>query len=477
MRPSEFSEDSDDADDESQSNSEHLEMPIRRTTALLKEPIPQGRRLSQRSPPVPPTLQLRRTSNSSASGLRVVSGLSGIPNTPPQFAQLTNPGPVSAAPPFLTTAQAVVTDLPFAPTIVGSTSSAIEKITRLQSGEIGLDDRPRKTTSTSDSTSPADERAENSSTMSWKPISLENTRYALNYEAQDMIRRLSNGPTGLLKRASSPSPPTMPSGWARPERSTRTMQKQVMLRDLELEALEQHHGLYSPMITRPESRSDYFSAPMQDTSSPSLEEDPFLNPNPRLNSELRRIEKELNNLKKFSDPVASALQRLAERKGIGSPTLPTSNPLKQDDSKMSLPSSWRKRFSPDKRDLQLDPSTSKGSIVSPLHTQSPHDSIQSQNERHERDINVLNGDQESRLREVTKQLWYSWPERKIPQEAEEAEQSEDKPTEQDANTVTSVSPVESRTSRSQSPVERRLFGSGLRQTWGSALALAGLRSS
>src|SRR5947207_6112090 len=132
-----------------------------------------------------------------------------------------------------------------------------------------------------------------------------------------MIRRLSNGPPGALRGTASPSLPSGPSGWTRPlEHITRTMQKQVIYRDLLQEATEQHHGVFSPMITRPDSRSDYFSAPPSDnTANTSLEDDPFLNTMSRLNSELRRITKEHDNVRKFSDPVADALQRLAERRG------------------------------------------------------------------------------------------------------------------------------------------------------------------
>jgi hypothetical protein len=87
--------------------------------------------------------------------------------------------------------------------------------------------------------------------------------------------------------------------------------------------------------------------------------------------------------------------------------------------------------------------------------------------------------EESRLREVTKQLWNSWPERPLQQEPEESEQAEEEAS-TEAETLnassTSLSPPTTRDSRPQSPAERRVFGSGLRTTWGSALALAGIRS-
>ena len=293
-----------------------------------------------------------------------------------------------------------------------------------------------------------------------------------------MIRRLSNGPPGALRRTSSPSPPPVPSGWTRPERITRTMQKQVIYRDLLQEAADQHHGVYLPMITRPDSRSDYFNVPpTDDPANTSLEDDPFLNTMPRLNSELRRITKELDNVRKFSDPVAGALQRLAERKGLGSPIMSTATPPGRSDSLLSLASSWKKRFSPEKRGSL--PETSPGESSRSPHRRedfspsstAPHDYHQS--------ADVFKGERESKLREVTRQLWESWPERPTLHESEEVEQIEEQTKEQDSRSqsTTSISPTETRGSRSQSPVERRLFGSGLRETWGSALALAGLRHS
>ena len=326
MHSPESSDDDEDSQSESDSESDTYEM---------------GNRQKELRRPEPPTLQLRRTSTNSVSASSPrVSGLSGIAHTPPQFAQLTHPGPGPVAPPCLTTTSAVITDLPYAPTSSGSLSSVRERITRLRHGDIGLDDPPKgQTESTSaDSSSPVDERSSTAATTAtFKPVSLENTRYALNHQAQDMIRRLSNGPPGALRRPSSPSPPSGPSGWTRPsERITRTMQKQVIYRDLLQEATEQHHGVFSPMITRPDSRSDYFAAPPSDNpSSASLEDDPFLNTMPRLNSELRRITKELDNVRKFSDPVADALQRLAERKGLGSPIMSTTTPQGRGDSLLS----------------------------------------------------------------------------------------------------------------------------------------------
>jgi hypothetical protein len=460
----ELSDDDDESQSESDSEDETIEMHS------------QQRELRR---PEPPTLQLRRTSTNSATASSPrVSGLSGIAHTPPQFAQLTQPGPAPVAPPFLTTTSAVITDLPYAPTTSGSSSLVRERITRLQHGDIGLD-HPQKghTESTSaDSSSPVEERSSATATTSTsKPVSLENTRYALDHQAQDMIRRLSNGPPGALRRSSSPSPPSGPSGWRPSERITRTMQKQVIYRDLLQEATEQHHGVFSPMITRPDSRSDYFSVPPSDNlPNTSLEDDPFLTTMPRLNSELRRITKELDNVKKFSDPIADALQRLAQRKGLGSPIMSTTNPQGRNDSLLSLTSSWKKRFSPDKRSALPDTAT-----VEPSRSPHPGEDFSSSSTAHDyqQGADVFRGERESKLREVTRQLWESWPERRTLQESEEVEQTEEQKTEQDARSqsTTSISPTETRGSRSQSPVERRLFGSGLRETWGSALALAGLR--
>ena len=459
------SDDDDDDESQSESDSEDETMEIHSKQRELRRPEP-------------PTLQLRRTSTNSATASSPrVSGLSGIAHTPPQFAQLTQPGPGPVAPPYLTTTSAVITDLPYAPTTSGSSSLVRERITRLQHGDIGLD-HPQKghTESTSaDSSSPVEERSSATTTTS-KHVSLENTRYALNHQAQDMIRRLSNGPPGALRRSSSPSPPSGPSGWTRPsERITRTMQKQVIYRDLLQEATEQHHGVFSPMITRPDSRSDYFSVPPSDNpSNTMLEDDPFLNTMPRLNSELRRITKELDNVRKFSDPVADALQRLAQRKRMGSPIMSTTNPPGRNDSLLSLTSSWKRRFSPEKRSTLPDTATIESS-------RSPHpgEDFSSSSTAHDyqQGADVFRGERESKLREVTRQLWESWPERRTLQESEEVEQTEEQKPEQDAHSqsTTSISPTETRGSRSQSPVERRLFGSGLRETWGSALALAGLR--
>lgn len=477
MLPPELSDDSD-----SDSETDRLEMRV--TKDLTLEP-PRERRPSTRSPPTPPTLQLRRTSTSTASATaispRAVSGLSAVAHAPPQFLQLTQPGPAAVAPPTLTTAQAVVTDLPYAHPTVGSSSSARERITQIQHGEIGLDDPPKRTTSTSDTTSPTEDRSSAPESSTWKPVSLENTRYALNYEAQDMIRRLSNGPSGMIQRTSSPSPPSVPSGWPRSGQITRTMQKQVMLRDLEREAAEQFHpiispenvrpGSLSPEITRPDSRSEsYFNAPLNTESNIPFDDDPFMNTYPRLNAELRRITKELNNVKRFHDPMTDALSRLAERKGMGSPVLATANPQRSNVTLLSLSSSWRKRLSPDKRDSPPQTASSR-------HNSPPsRSSTMPQDDHRHSDYEYIGED--SRLREVTKQLWNSWPEQPLQHEPEESEQAEEEAS-TEAETLnassTSLSPPATRDSRPQSSVERRLFGSGLRTTWGSALALAGLR--
>ena len=480
MRPLELSDDED-----TDSDTDRLEMRIIRD---LHVETPRARRPSNRSPPTPPTLQLRRTSTSttsaSAASPKAVSGLSAVAHAPPQFLQLTQPGPAPVAPPYLTNAQVIVTDLPYAHPTVGSSSSARERITQIQHGEIGLDDPPKRTTSTSDTTSPIEDKSSVTESSAWKPVSLENTRYALNYEAQDMIRRLSNGPPGMIQRTSSPSPPSMPSGWSRPGQITRTMQKQVMLRDLEREAAEQFHpilspeivrsGTLSPEITRPDSRADsYFNAPLNNESSASFDDDPFLNTYPRLNSELRRITKELNNVKRFHDPMTDALNRLAQRKGgMGSPVLATANPQRSNVTLLSLSSSWRKRLSPDKSDSPPQASSPKQDSPSSRSSTMPHE------EQRRSDYEYIG--EESRLREVTKQLWNSWPERPLQQEPEESEQAEEEASTEPETlnaSSTSLSPPATRDSRPQSPAERRVFGSGLRTTWGSALALAGIRSS
>jgi hypothetical protein len=91
-------------------------------------------------------------------------------------------------------------------------------------------------------------------------------------------------------------------------------------------------------------------------------------------------------------------------------------------------------------------------------------------------LSVFDGEHESKLREVTRQLWFSWPER--PTTVEHPEDSEDRTTEPDtmSQATDNASPTELRDPRLQRvSSERRSFGSGLRQTWGSALALAGLR--
>jgi hypothetical protein len=369
---------------------------------------------------------------------------------------------------------------------VGSLSSVKERLTQLQQGNLNFDDSPQnESTSNLDGETPANERiSANTGTSDGKPISLENTRYALSPEAHSMIRRLSNGPPGL-RRPSSPSPP-MPSGWTRSEKPTRTMQKQVMYRDLEQEAFESQQ--FSPMIIKPDSRNDYFVPDHHhDSATSGVEEDPFLSTYPKLNQELRRITKELNNVKKFSDPVADALQRLRERRGENSPiaNMPSSS---KNDSKFSLSGSWMKRFSPDRRD------TSSSSPVHPLRQNSlpsrlkeddDHNGESNDPNHEDGGVSVFNGEQESKLREVTRQLWFSWPERPTmtgTAAAAAAEDNDDRTSEfdivsrQSTNRGT-VSPTEVRDPRLQRVVsaERRSFGSGLRQTWGSALALAGLK--
>ena len=248
------------------------------------------------------------------------------------------------------------------------------------------------------------------------------------------------------------------------------------------------------MIVRPESRSDYFNVPMNSPGNGAdLNDDPFLNTFPRLNSELRRINKELSNVKKFSDPVAEALQRLAERKGDISPILSAANPA-NIDSKGSLSGSWMKRFSPERResspetslrrDSSPEASFRKNSLPSKLR-ETMSDSLHTDLNQDTQDdgVSVFDGEQESKLREVTRQLWFSWPERPGPPDSEAGE---DQCTETELAASTSatasesvasrsVSPTEVRDPRSLSPTLRKSLGSGLRQTWGSALALAGLK--
>lgn len=454
--------------DTSDDEEDRLEIrPLRRP--LLEEPTPRMRKPSERSPPTPPTLQLRRPSVTLPTlSPRPVSGLAAVAHTPPHFAQLTHPGPGPAAPPYLTTTSAVVTDLPHAAPTVGSMSSVKERLAQLQQGNLSFDDEPQTESTSHPDESPVNEKTSTTTiTSDGKPISLENTRYALSPEAHSMIRRLSNGPPGL-RRPSSPSPP-MPSGWTRSDKITRTMQKQVMYRDLEQEAFESQQ--FSPMIIRPDSRNDYF-VPDHIPANAGVEEDPFLSTYPKLNQELRRITKELNNVKKFSDPVADALQRLRERTGPNSPI--ANVPAKNGDGKFPLSGSWIKRFSPDRRDTSSpEPSSRKNSLPSRL-----KDTGEAKEERHEDvGVSVFDGEQESKLREITRQLWFSWPER--PMTAEPPEESDDRTTEPDTMSqgTNSVSPTEVRDPRLQrvASEQRRSFGSGLRQTWGSALALAGLK--
>jgi hypothetical protein len=453
-----------DSSDDSEADEERLEIPVRRP--LLEEPMLRMRKPSDRSPPTPPTLQLRRsTTNPPSLTPRPVSGLSAVAHTP-QFAQLTHPGPGPAAPPYLSTTSAVVTDLPYAAPTVGSQSSFKERLTQLQQGNLNLDDLSQNEATSKPDESPVNERTPTTATSDGKPVSLENTRYALSPEAHSMIRRLSNGPPGL-RRPSSPSPP-MPSGWSRSEKITRTMQKQVIYRDLEQEAFRNDQS--SPMIRRPDSRNDYF-VPDHIPFNPGTDEDAFLNSFPKLNLELRRITKELNNVKQFSDPVADALKRLRERTGENSPI--ANVPSKSNDSKFSLSNSWMKRFSPDRRDVSSpEPSIRKNSLPSTLKENlEPKDDAQADG-----GLSVFDGEHESKLREVTRQLWFSWPER--PTTVEQPEDSEDRTTEPDtmSQATENASPAELRDPRLQRvSSERRSFGSGLRQTWGSALALAGLR--
>ena len=459
---------SNDSDEEDR----RLEIPIRRP--LLAEPSPRSRKPSERSPATPPTLQLRRppSANPPTVTPRPVSGLAAVAHTPPPFAQLTHPGPGPAAPPYLTTASAVVTDLPYASPTVGSVSSVKERLTQLQQGNLSFDELPQNESSSNPDESPVNEKTSATTTSDGKPVSLENTRYALSPEAHSMIRRLSNGPPGL-RRPSSPSPP-MPSGWTRSEKITRTMQKQVTYRDLEQEAFESQQ--FSPLVIRPDSRNDYF-VPDHIPANTGLEEDAFLSTYPKLNQELRRITKELNNVKKFSDPVAEALQRLRERTGENSPiaNMPSS---KNGGSKFSLSGSWMKRFSPDRSQVSSpEPSLRKNSLPSRLKEDNMVDPKQKDHE--DGGVSVFDGEQESKLREVTRQLWFSWPERPMTADPN-TEDSEDRTTEPDtmSQATNGGSTTEVRDPRLQRvfTAERRSFGSGLlRQTWGSALALAGLK--
>jgi hypothetical protein len=245
-----------------------------------------------------------------------------------------------------------------------------------------------------------------------------------------------------------------------------------LIRDL-LDLQEQQHELYSPAsIARPESRTDYFNPPMHNQPTTEVADDAFLNTYPRLNQELRRINKELNNIKKFADPVTDALTRLAERNGC-SPLIP--HPTME--SKLPLPS-WVKRLSPEKpTDLPR-----KHSIPSqqtpPIVTLSRKNSLPS---RLRKTVDVDDTpesdeetpfEEESKLHEITRQLWYSWPDRPTI-ETEEAECS----TEPESITTTGSSSSQMRNSQLQPPVERRSFGSGLRKSWGSALSLAGIKYS
>jgi hypothetical protein len=440
---------------------------------VMRKPV---RRISDRKPNPPPTLQLRRTSNPDIQP-RPIAGLSGTARTPPQMPssiQTTPPSlsiPPRAAPalPVLNTSPVLVTDLPAS---VGSVSSVRERIAHLKNGEIPPEDTiPRNSSS---STYPQSLSPSNDRSSSVSGSRLEKTRYALDNEAQEMIRRLSNGPVAMasIPRTShplSPSPPTSQAGWMRPERITRTMQRQMTQRDLEQEAAEQHYGVISPAIVRPESRQDYFNlAVPEDTENGTVEEDPFLNTKPRLNAELRRITRELNNVKLFGDPVGDALRRLGERKGgLGSPIVKTTTPPKRTESVASVSSSWRKRFSPDKTQ-QTEPNNIQAPTSSPP---------MSRNNSFQRG-DVFQGEQASRLREVTRRLWDSWPENPAGTEHDELEhastsQEGQSPLERSTSSfTTNESPTRN---RSRSPAERRTFGSGLRETWGSALALAGLR--
>lgn len=481
MQQTEFS---DDSDSDSDASDEQIEIPVRRRP-LLEEPelsIPI-RKITERIPPVPPTLQLRRPSqsgNQSTSPRNGISALTMMANNSSTFNHLMQPGPAPVAPPSVTTTSAVVKDLPYVPLTVGSQSSVKERISMLQNGRIP-DDMPSQPETTSNSgeitNSPSDERT-TATTSGSKPVSLENTRYALSPEAHNMIRKLSNGPPGMIRRPSSPSPPAMPSGWVRPERPTRTMSRQVMYRDLEQQALEQQHPLFSP-IPRTDSRSDYFNPPMSTLAPGNFEEDPFLNTLPQLNRELRRIEHELNNVKKFNDPMVDALKRLHERSGPNSPVLGPSIPSQSSGAMFSLSSSLMKRFSPERRDLSPE-ALRKNSLPSRLRESSSRDEVEPPEDHRDGGVKVFEGENESKLREVTRQLWFSWPENPNPNQDSGDVETEEKSgsTEKESSGFgTSASPSDVRSNRPHQSVERRSFGSGLRQTWGSALALAGLRHS
>jgi hypothetical protein len=458
------SSDTEHSDAESDSDS-HIEMPIRRRS-LVEEPTtsPPSRRISERTPAVPPTLQLRRPSASSPP-MRVVSGLSAFahsPNPQLQFVQLTHPGPGTIAPPCVTTTSALATDLPYAPLTVGSASSVKERINLLQSGLL-----PEETPSQDDSPDSSTRVLERISSMSSpnKSVSLENSRYALSPEAHQMIRRLSNGPPGSLHRATSPSPPMMPSGWTQSQRTTRTMQRQVLYRDLEQQAQGQQPDLFSPIITRTDSaRTEYFD-PTNDPEVPSLggEQDPFLNSFPMLKKELQRINNELNNVKKFGDPLQEALQRLAVRQHDSQTpaSIPTRPPL--PSSTFSLSSSLLRRFSPEKP----PESTRKNSLPSRLREITPP------TETHEDEDGppAFTQERESKFRELTRELWFSRP---------ESNGTQQDGTQQDGTTSlngdadeTSVLPTDVR--RTVSAVGESRRGGLMGRTWGSALALAGLR--
>jgi hypothetical protein len=475
--PPQFSEDSeDDSEDDEEEEfeaDEPLQMPVRHP--LLEEPTIPVRKISDRSPPVPPTLQLRRSSASSGGAAPRIAPTSGLSatlanNNASQFTQLIQPGPSAAAPPYLSTTSAVVTDLPYAPLTVGSSSSARIRLTQLQQGQLSPDELPQTTSNFGDTASPIEERS------STKAASLENTRYELSPEAHNMIRRLSNGPPGSLRRPSSPSP-SMPNGWAaRPDRMTRTMARQVIYRDLEQEASEQQYGMYSPMIIRPDSRTDYFNPSMNDPISPQYEDERLNSYLRQLPAEIRRLNNELVNAKTFSDPMTDALKRLAQRKGAASPISQVVH-----GQKLGLASSWFQRSSPERRDSPGDLPLRKHSLPTHLSGNSSHSDSQ-RSETHRVEENVFSGENESKLREVKRQLWNSWPEKSDAKEPDETEGEERSTTEHEtlSTTGTSMSPVETRdsTSRPISPAEKRItFGSGLRRTWGSALALAGLRSS
>jgi hypothetical protein len=477
-QPTQYSCESDDDDDED--SDDHIEIPVRRRPLLEEPELPiPVRRISERSPPIPPTLQLRRPSQTQKTSPRLapISGLSAISNSPPVFNQLMQPGPPTVAPPSVTSPSTIVKDLPYVPHIVGSHSSVRERINMLQNGRVP-EDAPSQADTTSSSAdltaSPSDERTSTATTTGSKAVSLEKTRYALSPEAHDMIRRLSNGPPGMLLRPSSPSPPAMPSGWVRPERSTRTMQRQVMYRDFEQQAFEQQQALFSP-IARDDGRSDYFN-PGMNLLLATAEDDPFLNTLPQLNRELRRIENELNQVKKYSDPMTDALQRLHARSGASSPI---HTPTKSSGSMFSLGSSFMKRFSPEKRDTSE--SLRKNSLPSRLRESTATEEEAEENTPQDGGVKVFAGESESKLREVTRQLWFSWPSEKPNSQETEDRESDEKSgaTEQETPVAsTSASPVEARPSTAAPSLERRsTFGSGLRSTWGSALALAGLKPS